>query len=158
MESWNELIFNNNQLSILECKTLFINEVQLVSLRVKQSLTPDFEQMVAKSAVNLIHHCNLIFLIFFVFFFVSWSPVSLVLVLLFALDFCLSYCNKIYCRGASPSRFFKKRWWYRGDPWLRVAWLGWAYAQGLTGGARDKGNEDVGVHYVRDLVALSRNC
>jgi len=40
----NDLIFNNNQLSIQECKEFFFAEVKLVSLRVKQSLKPSFDQ------------------------------------------------------------------------------------------------------------------
>jgi len=35
----NELIFNNNQFGIQECKNYFFKEVKLVSLRVKTSLS-----------------------------------------------------------------------------------------------------------------------
>lgn len=40
----NEAIFNNNQLSILECRRSFFIELTLVSLRVKSSLTQSFDQ------------------------------------------------------------------------------------------------------------------
>jgi len=42
----NELIFNNNQVNIQDCRTLFFNEIQLVSLRVKASLKFSFEQWI----------------------------------------------------------------------------------------------------------------
>jgi len=42
----NELIFNNNQLGIQECKNYFFNEVNLVSLRVKASLSAHFDQWI----------------------------------------------------------------------------------------------------------------
>lgn len=40
----NELIFNNNQVGILDCRAFFFREVKLVSLRVKASLSSAFEQ------------------------------------------------------------------------------------------------------------------
>jgi len=39
----NEMIFNNNQFSIQECKELFFKELRLVSFRVKQSLSAPFD-------------------------------------------------------------------------------------------------------------------
>lgn len=42
----NELIFNNNQVSIQECRMFFFKELWLVSLRVKASLAPTFEQWI----------------------------------------------------------------------------------------------------------------
>lgn len=42
----NELIFNNNQVTIQECRTLFFKETQLVSLRVKASLSMNFDQLI----------------------------------------------------------------------------------------------------------------
>jgi hypothetical protein len=44
--SRNELIFNNNQIGIQECIILFFKEVRLVSLRVKASLTDQFDQWI----------------------------------------------------------------------------------------------------------------
>jgi hypothetical protein len=40
----NEAIFKNNQIPIQECKRLLYKELRLVSLRVKNSLTTQFEQ------------------------------------------------------------------------------------------------------------------
>lgn len=42
----NELIFNNNQIGIQECRILFFKEVRLVSLRVKASLADQFNQWI----------------------------------------------------------------------------------------------------------------
>ena len=40
----NELIFNGNQVSIQDCRRVFLKEVRLVSLRVKTSLSILFDQ------------------------------------------------------------------------------------------------------------------
>jgi hypothetical protein len=42
----NELIFNNNQIGIQECRILFFKEVGLVSLRVKANLAAQFDQWI----------------------------------------------------------------------------------------------------------------
>lgn len=42
----NEMIFNNNQLSIQECRDYFFKEVKLVSLRVKPSLLETYNQWI----------------------------------------------------------------------------------------------------------------
>jgi hypothetical protein len=42
----NELIFNSNQLSLQDCKALFIKEVQLVALRVKDGLSAHYDQWI----------------------------------------------------------------------------------------------------------------
>jgi hypothetical protein len=39
----NEMIFNNNQFSIQDCKEFFFKELRLVSFRVKQSLSAPFD-------------------------------------------------------------------------------------------------------------------
>lgn len=45
-KAMNELIFNNNQISIQDCKISFFKEVKLVSLRVKKSLVTQFDQWI----------------------------------------------------------------------------------------------------------------
>lgn len=42
----NEIIFNNNQLNIQQCKDLFFKEMKLVSLRVKADLSADYNQWI----------------------------------------------------------------------------------------------------------------
>lgn len=42
----NEIIFNDNQLGIDQCRALFLKEVRLVSCRVKDSLSLIFEQWI----------------------------------------------------------------------------------------------------------------
>jgi len=39
----NELNFNNNQIGIQDCRAFFFQEINLVSLRVKESLTEPYE-------------------------------------------------------------------------------------------------------------------
>jgi len=52
LKSWtiwrarNELIFNNNQVGIQECKNSFLKEAKLVSLRVKASLSAIYDQWI----------------------------------------------------------------------------------------------------------------
>ena len=42
----NELIFNNNQVGIQDCRIFFFREIKLVSLRVKASLSVAFNQWI----------------------------------------------------------------------------------------------------------------
>jgi hypothetical protein len=42
----NELIFNHSQIGINDAKALFFQELRLTTLRVKESLTEQFEQWI----------------------------------------------------------------------------------------------------------------
>jgi hypothetical protein len=42
----NELIFDSNQIGIQDCRTLFFQEIRLVYLRVKESLTELYDQWI----------------------------------------------------------------------------------------------------------------
>jgi hypothetical protein len=46
----NELIFNNNQIGLQEAKHLFLKEAKLVSLRVKTSLSTEYDQWIQSLA------------------------------------------------------------------------------------------------------------
>jgi hypothetical protein len=52
LKSWtiwrarNELIFNNNQVGIQDCKNYFLKEAKRVSLRVKASLSAIYDQWI----------------------------------------------------------------------------------------------------------------
>jgi len=44
----NKLIFNNNQIGLQECKAMFLQELGLISLRIKKSLTESFQQWIQR--------------------------------------------------------------------------------------------------------------
>jgi hypothetical protein len=44
----NELIFNNNQIGLQECKAMFFQELGLTSLRIKESLTDLFQHWIQR--------------------------------------------------------------------------------------------------------------
>lgn len=42
----NEIVFNENQMSIQDCRRIFLKEARMVAVRVKSSLSTQFEQWI----------------------------------------------------------------------------------------------------------------